>query len=460
MEHTHESDDAVYMLQCSKFDTVALRERFGDDWDSALIALSAIFENTTDVTLADLHCGIIFLHKSLSSDNPIFHDRATDYMLSHILFVLEYEDIATRRLALKSLKLLVKYKGIDVFDLIGVPILNRVKQLFVRKDSVRPIILGTDMPVTMTAVEIEATDSTLPLETIAMDDTTGWKGLEPLMRCLKVLVEECGVGLYCSHRLCQDGSLCHWLVTLAGAHLNRHIRQFSQEMIGVLIDVIMKAHVSPDGQSLITFPSSFIAYPYFTPRQTDCAGSSDNVDTNSLITTLFLQTITIGLTDNWCQIRLAASLAMRSLLKALDSSSTCVSILSNPTVTCSAVGDIPSSTVNVNTSGLCDVGDYESNVITADVLSLLATYHHTIIWPSLLPHLCLNRYYGGAEGVRRASQDCWKESMTRHGRGMLALYLPICINYYNAQTLSTNHMIVEAACSALGEVCYFHVFIL
>lgn len=104
-----------------------------------------------------------------------------------------------------------------------------------------------------------------------------------------------------------------------------------------------------------------------------------------------------GLSDNWSQVRYAASLALRTLLQ---------------------------------------------NTPKED---------HYQFYEQLLPPMCLNRHYV-AEGVKSYSQQTWRIVLEHDGREMLTKYLPSVVDFYESQVAADNHAVREAACQALGEL--------
>lgn len=104
----------------------------------------------------------------------------------------------------------------------------------------------------------------------------------------------------------------------------------------------------------------------------------------------------LGLSDNWSQVRFAASVATRSFLLASV--------------------------------------DFRDEVL-----------------PFILPHMCLNRYYV-AEGVRTFSQATWAMVMGEDGRTWVARCAPSVVSYYIEQSKANNHAVREAACACIAEL--------
>ncbi|XP_059472766.1 uncharacterized protein LOC132195063 [Neocloeon triangulifer] len=104
-----------------------------------------------------------------------------------------------------------------------------------------------------------------------------------------------------------------------------------------------------------------------------------------------------GLADEWSPVRLAASVAVRRFLCALPDKSR-------------------------------------------------KKFYHT-----LLPRMCLNRYYA-AEGVRIYSQETWRQVTGALGRDLVIQNLPQVIDFYCESANAQCHAVREAACSCISEV--------
>nr|XP_039248911.1 uncharacterized protein LOC120326658 [Styela clava] len=72
-------------------------------------------------------------------------------------------------------------------------------------------------------------------------------------------------------------------------------------------------------------------------------------------------------------------------------------------------------------------------------------------YPTLLPRLCLNRYYV-ADGVRIYSQETWRQLSEGKGREMVETYIDDVIEYYIKSTKADNHAVREAACACIAEL--------
>ena len=70
---------------------------------------------------------------------------------------------------------------------------------------------------------------------------------------------------------------------------------------------------------------------------------------------------------------------------------------------------------------------------------------------SLVPCMCLNRYYV-AEGVRIYSQRTWAQVMGHQGRHVVMSVMDELVAYYFMQSEADNHAVREAACQCIAEL--------
>ncbi|GAX73817.1 hypothetical protein CEUSTIGMA_g1268.t1 [Chlamydomonas eustigma] len=186
--------------------------------------------------------------------------------------------------------------------------------------------------------------------------TEGWGCLETSCRCLGQMLEGCGSS--CKVFLTPDFLQ---LVSRSQLHPNRFVREVSHYMVATLSNVLGEAGELPE------------------------AGA------------IFLQPLADGLSDNWSQVRYAASVATRTFLKNLG---------------------------RENRDPALKI---------------------------LLPPMCLNRYYE-ADGVRMYSQQTWREVMGEEGRTKVALFVSEVVSYYIAQSKASHHGVREAACGCIAEL--------
>lgn len=113
--------------------------------------------------------------------------------------------------------------------------------------------------------------------------------------------------------------------------------------------------------------------------------------------TQFRQHLALGLADNWSQVRLAASTATRAFLLGFSEEA------------------------------------------------------RDKYYPTLLPRICLNRYYL-AEGVRLYSQATWKAVCGDRGKLLVETNIEATVQYYVECTEADNHAVREAACQCIAEL--------
>ena len=93
---------------------------------------------------------------------------------------------------------------------------------------------------------------------------------------------------------------------------------------------------------------------------------------------------------------------------------------------------------------------YAASVATRAFMLAADPYKEELL-PSLLPQMCLNRYYV-AEGVRAYSQETWCLVVGDAGRDWVARCAPQVVSYYVEQSKADNHAVREAACECIGEL--------
>ena len=155
------------------------------------------------------------------------------------------------------------------------------------------------------------------------------------------------------------------LVFKSAKHPNRFIRETSQRVMGTLCDILDEDRIcGPTSRFRVELGSN----------------------------------IGFGLSDNWSQVRYAASVAVRKF-----------------------------------------------------VTKATTEEHRALCLPLVLPQLCLNRYYV-ADGVRFYSQQTWQAAVGADGRAWVARCIQTVVSYYVEQTKANNHTVREAACSCVSEL--------
>ncbi|CAL8074017.1 unnamed protein product [Calicophoron daubneyi] len=192
-------------------------------------------------------------------------------------------------------------------------------------------------------------------------DTAGWKHLETWMKCIKQMV----TNLKPEDFVQVERAEIMNVIFKAVRHTNRFVRDTGYDVLATLI------------------------------QRHACYCDPESSETNYLS---IAHQLVQGLSDNWSQVRMAASRAARAFFD-----------VSPP-----------------------------PGVKLADA------------YPILLPAMCLNRY-DVAEGVRLYSQETWCHATKMEGKKLLGLYLEPVIEFYIKQSDADNHAVREAACNAIAE---------
>lgn len=185
--------------------------------------------------------------------------------------------------------------------------------------------------------------------------TEGWKALETSVQCAHEVMAGTGVA-FAPHATPEVRAL----LRRCFSHMNRFVRETGYLAMAALCTAL-------SGTDALEQIAEEVA--------------SDLVD---------------GLSDNWSQVRYAASRAARALL-------------------------------------------------------LGVTAAREAVYPIVMPAMCLNRYYV-AEGVRLYSQETWRLVMGTSGREVVARYIDSVVPYYVSQSKANNHAVREAACGCMTEL--------
>lgn len=194
-------------------------------------------------------------------------------------------------------------------------------------------------------------------------DTAGWKNLETWMKCLQEMV----VSLPAEEFVKVDRTRMLELIFRAVEHVNRFVRETGFDVLETLIS-------------------------------RHCCYKDPNNPSSQANYIEIARSLLQGLSDNWSQVRMAASKAVRTFF---------------------------------DTAPPPGFSRYD-------------------VYPILLPAMCLNRYYV-AEGVRIYSQATWCRVTQGEGKALLGRYLDSALKYYIQQSDSDNHAVREAACAAIAE---------
>uniref|UniRef100_A0A914W9R6 HEAT repeat protein n=1 Tax=Plectus sambesii TaxID=2011161 RepID=A0A914W9R6_9BILA len=192
--------------------------------------------------------------------------------------------------------------------------------------------------------------------------TAGWGCLETSMTCLQSCVEGCSTTFLPKF----DATLFD-LIHSATRHRNHFVRETAYQLLGTIGTCIQ--------------------------------GRSDLSAVNALFSsTAIAETLASGLSDYWCPVQRAASVAVRHFL-----------------LNC------------------CD----------DDVISK---------WlPLLIPPMCLNRFHS-AEGVQSYSVETWISATKGNGLALVTSHLPQVVAYYTSQIEANHHGTRVACCQAISEL--------
>ncbi|CAM9947665.1 unnamed protein product [Sphacelaria rigidula] len=274
-------------------------------------------------------------------------------LLAHCDQHLEHSEPRVRSLVAATLGALTRAgnsdkdcTGLAVYVFFRERLLGAISRNFVRaKETITDVITGA--------------------ENVAVDDTSGWKALETSLLALKEFVDALGRSFIDDGHLTQD--TVGYIVSGATVHINRHVREASFQIIRSILDAC------------------------------GTLSGSDAPPQGKILASTFAEACALGMQDNWSQVRYAASVANRSLLKALSAE------------------------------------DREA------------------FYPRLLPRMCLNRYYL-ADGVKLYSQETWRMFMGEVGRDMVGKYAADVTDYYCMASELDNHCVRESACHSIAEM--------
>ncbi|KAL2622568.1 hypothetical protein R1flu_002773 [Riccia fluitans] len=93
---------------------------------------------------------------------------------------------------------------------------------------------------------------------------------------------------------------------------------------------------------------------------------------------------------------------------------------------------------------------YAASIATRNFMCRTSSYNRSF-YPQLLPAMCLNRYYA-AEGVRLFSQETWKLILGESGREEVANHIEGVVKHYISQSCAENPLVRESTCHCIGEL--------
>ena len=284
------------------------------------------------------------------------HEAFTGVLLDLVPEFLEDKEPRVRQTAGELMGKLCHFQGPNIYEKYRSTILSGIRRNFERDD----VVLASDESKVLK--EKLSGSEALPSDpSRVFHESAGWKGLESYMTALQCAVEGCGIGFepYINQELLD-------LLFKALKHPNRFVRECGFKVLAVIvISVPMSAEPSD------------VMKQYWPP---------------------LAQHLADGLADNWSQVRMSASIAVRQFFTHLKKSD--------------------------------NLEDF---------------------FPHLLPPMCLNRYYV-AEGVRLYSQDTWRQVMGEKGIAFVEKYINEVVVHYINQSRADNHAVREAACFCIAEL--------
>jgi len=283
-------------------------------------------------------------------------------------------EVRVRIAAGECLGELCRLRGPSVYEQCKTPVLLLVKNNLERKVDQNNKSGIEEMEQTEKLVEKLSRNNTVEASNI-FHDTAGWKNLETSLSCLQRMIE--GLGIKASQYI--DEELLD-LIFVCLDHTNRFVRETGFHVCTTFISVCsLEENTAEDAMEL----ESDIYTEYKNPIVVYGSVISDH--------------LSVGLADNWSQVRLAASTASRAFLMSLTE-------------------------------------DIRKN-----------------FYSKLLPRICLNRYYL-AEGVRIYSQSTWRKVASDKGRMLVEQFIAETVEYYIICTQADNHAVREASCQCIAEL--------
>lgn len=260
--------------------------------------------------------------------------------------------------------------GGNVWRSLAPELLSHVDSNFILDDSVR-----LQEASAVAARELDPAAASAKSASAMLHETEGWRSLETMLLATGRLTEGCGEAVMLS---AGDGNAMIVIPELqqileyirrASAHPNRFVREAGLKLLTAVAGAAATLRVKHKKQTAVL------------PE----------------VSQFSVATIRDGLQDNWSQVRFAASVAARTVLKGLSEN------------------------------------------------------ERECLYVDLLPRMCLNRHYV-AEGVRNYSQETWRTVIGGTGRRFLQDNVAIFVEFYEAQCKADNHAVREAACQGLSEV--------
>lgn len=274
--------------------------------------------------------------------NEVYSKAFPDKLLKFALQYLEHDEFRVRIVAGELLGSICKFVNIQYYKQCEKALIENIKKYLQR-----------EIPDIFASQHIEKKDAK-----DIFHDTEGWKCLETSMKGLQAIIDGCGK----SFLTLINFELLNLLFETLN-HTNRFVRETG----------------------------------YYVCASLARYGATSEENCNSDMVSKLAEHLSVGLADNWSQVRLSASVATRQFFE--------------------------------------DINEEDKRIY----LKLL------------LPPMCLNRYYL-AEGVKLYSQESWKLILGNNGKQVVEVYIKEVVDFYIKQTECDNHAVREAACHCIAEL--------
>mmetsp|Transcript_83831 Transcript_83831/g.153025 ORF Transcript_83831/g.153025 Transcript_83831/m.153025 type:complete len:720 (-) Transcript_83831:128-2287(-) len=211
-------------------------------------------------------------------------------------------------------------------------------------------------------------------------DTAGWGSLETDVACLQHIIDKCCAKI--APRLNSEGEVLEVLCT-AALHTNRFVRGIAFRALDAVVRSLCQAGLKKvEGRG----------------ADDDAEGRSEFFLDSVALSSDLVARIGSGLCDEWANVRMEASVVLRTFLTSLETPE-----------------------------------------------------RRERFYNELLPRLCVNRYYV-AVGVASYTRETWRLLMGDQGRQMVTRWLPSLVPFYIMQTKVANSEARDAAAKCIGEL--------
>lgn len=396
-----------------------------DEFDTEKVLTAA----QTIVSSLSVSCN--FCYWLLEHPQERIRNQAVDVVVGICRILLKHYEACSKLNRVTGMVLVSFQATTDTFRTLHNKLLEIVTaRIFVRSKEERSVLLGK-------------------VSEVAMDDTSGWFNLEAALKAYHALIlgfcdrliksndsssESFGTVSFISLSAAKvsahvpsssfDGSILSVIVATAASHINRHVREATLIFIHKYMTIVSSHHQTEESHRLSNETSSF-------PIQF-------TIDEVVVFLKFIIVAVSKGQLNEWSQIRLAATQACRSVIIAVRSM-------------------LPDEPVDVSVSETETLPYLQAKRETAEDLANAYVSNltfSTYLESTLLPGLCMNRFYA-AEAVKNAAQSSWRIIVgPAGGKHILEKNIEAFVGYYVAMSqVSSNHMVIEAACHAMSEAC-------